>query len=66
MNWELLTKGFPLAIRMLRAIFEALADGADNDEVRRRAARPDVILDDALDQLRDDEDDLLNFVRTGR
>ncbi len=67
MNWEkLLTKGLPIAIKVLRSVFEGIADGKSNDEIRERAASPEVILDESLDQLRDDEDDLLDFVRTGR
>lgn len=67
MSWEkVLTKGFPIAVRVLREVVAALADGADNDEVRRRVAKPGVILDEALDQLRDDEDDLMDYIRSGR
>lgn len=67
MNWEaLLTKGLPIAINVLREVFRAVVDGADNDEIRRRAAAPDVILDEQLDALRDDEQDLLDYIKTGR
>lgn len=66
-KWEqILTQGMPLALRVLREVFGGLAEGADNEEIRKRVASPDVILDEELDQLRDDEEDLLDFVRTGR
>lgn len=67
MNWEkLLTKGLPIAVKVLREVFEGIADGKSNEEIRERVASPEVILDESLDQLRDDEEDLLDFVRTGK
>jgi hypothetical protein len=66
-NWELLlTKGLPIALKVLREVIDGISKGRTNAEIRQRVSEPDVILDDALDQLRDDEDDLLEFVRTGR
>jgi hypothetical protein len=67
MSWDkILSKGLPIAIKVLREVFQGMADGASNEEIRQRVAKPDVILDEELDQLRDDEDDLLDFVKTGR
>jgi hypothetical protein len=66
-NWEkILTKGLPIAVRVLREVIQGLADGNSNEEIRQRASNPGVILDEELDQLRDDEDDLLNFIKTGK
>lgn len=67
MSWDkVLTKGLPIAVKVLREVFEGIADGKNNEEIRARVADPSVILDEELDQLRDDEQDLLDFVRTGR
>lgn len=65
MNWQLLEKGLPIAVRVLREVFAGLADGASNEEIRKRAASPDVILDDELDQLRDAEGDLDDYIKNG-
>lgn len=67
LSWEkLLTKGLPIAVKVLREVLQGLADGSSNEEIRQRASSPDVILDEELDQLRDDEEDLLEFIRTGK
>ena len=65
MNWDLLFKALPLVGKILREIIEGQKRGATNQEIRDRIASPDVILDEEMDKLRDAEDDLDDFVRTG-
>ena len=67
MNWEkLITKGLPIALKVIREVFDGIAQGRDNEEIRQRVADPSLILDEELDELRDAEDDLTDFIRTGR
>lgn len=66
MNWALLTKALPTAIKVVRAIIEGFRDGASNEEIRQRVADPDLILDRELDELRAAQDDLEDYIRTGR
>jgi hypothetical protein len=66
MNWDLLFKTLPMVVKVLREIIEGQKRGATNQEIRDRIASPDVILDEEMDALRDAEDDLGDFVRTGR
>jgi hypothetical protein len=65
MNWDLLFKALPLVGKILREIIEGQKRGATNQEIRDRIASPDVILDEEMDELRDAEADLDDFVRTG-
>lgn len=65
MNWDLLFKALPLVGKILREIIEGQKRGATNQEIRDRIASPDVILDEEMDELRDAEDDLKDFVRNG-
>ena len=65
MNWPLLLKLLPTAVKVLKEMVEGFKRGATNQEIRDRIASPDVILDDEMDELRDAEDDLDEFVRTG-
>lgn len=65
MNWDLVFKAIPLAIKVLREIIDGQKRGASNQEIRERIASPDVILDEEMDELRAAEDDLADFVRTG-
>lgn len=71
MNWALLAKVLPIALKIAREIIEAIAENrGDKKAIRKRIAQrvadPDVLLDEEIDQLDEDEDDLLDYVRTGR
>lgn len=66
MNWALLAKALPTAIKIVRAMIEGLRDGASNEEIRKRIADPGLILDHELDDLRAAQDDLDDYIRTGR
>ena len=66
MNWAILERMAPILMRVGREIYEALKDGADDEEIRLRVASPKVILKDELARLREAEDDLENFIRTGK
>lgn len=66
MNWTLLEKLLPIALRTAKAIFDGVRNGEDNEEIRRRVTSSDVILDEDLDALRESEDDLEEYIRTGR
>lgn len=65
MNWALLLKLLPTAVKVLRELVEGFKRGATNQEIRDRIASPEVILDSEIDELRNAEDDLKDFIRTG-
>jgi hypothetical protein len=50
----------------VQAIVEGIGKGESNEEIRRRIARPDLILDAELDALRKGKSDLEDFIKTGR
>jgi len=52
-------------MRIVNVIAEALRDGVDDEEIRRRISSPDVILKDELDKLRARKQSLQDFVETG-
>lgn len=66
MDWDKLLKVLPIALNVAREVLNGLERGASNEEIRKRAADPSVLLDAELDKLRGDREDLKDFVRTGK
>lgn len=52
-------------MRIANVIAEALRDGVDDEEIRRRISSPDVILKDELDKIRARKNSLRDFVENG-
>lgn len=65
MNWPLLMKAAPMAMRMVRAVVEGVMNNESDEEIRKRASAPDVILREDLDDLRAARTDLDDYVRSG-
>ena len=65
MNWALLGKMLPTAVKVMKEIVDGFKNGRSNQEIRDRIASSDLILDEELDDLRDAETDLEDFIRTG-
>lgn len=64
MNWKkLLERAVPIAMDVATEIVDGIMNGATDEEIRERVAAPGGILDKSLKQLRDDEEDLLDFAR---
>lgn len=66
MNADTIKRALSIASKVALEIIEGLRHKESNAQIRARLASRDLILDDELDELRAAQDDLADYVRTGR
>ena len=66
MNPELLEKALPLILRVLKEVMTGIEKGETPEEIRKRVASPDTILDEHVALLSSADTSLQDYVKTGK